>query len=77
MDGATLPLPKGRATHIYDNEVDDEDDCRCYIKSSLTGPLIEFPGTESGPKPCESAMSKSENPEKGLNRKTAMYFQWL
>jgi len=25
---------------------------RCYIKSSLTGPMVEFPGTESGPKPC-------------------------
>merc|ERR1719222_796512 len=31
---------------------------RCYIKSSLTGPMVEFPGTESGPKPCKS---KSKN----------------
>ena len=27
---------------------------RCYLKSSLTGPMVEFPGTESGPKPCKS-----------------------
>ena len=26
---------------------------RCYIKSSLTGSMIEFPGTSSGPKPCK------------------------
>ena len=31
---------------------------RCYLKSSLTGPMVEFPGTESGPKPCKS---KSKN----------------
>jgi len=25
---------------------------RCFIKSSLTGPMIEYKGTASGPKPC-------------------------
>ena len=26
--------------------------CRCYIKSSLKGTIVEFPGTESGLRPC-------------------------
>ena len=40
---------------------DDDDDLsppRCYIKSSLTGPMVEFPGTESGPKPCTGKKKK-------------------
>ena len=40
-----------------DDLCDDFDDLcfgRCYIKSSLTGTMVEFPGTESGPKPCKT-----------------------
>ena len=33
---------------------------RCYIKSSLTGPMIEFPGTESGPKPCTTTTTTKD-----------------
>ena len=37
-----------------DHDGDDLPYGRCYIKSSLTGTMIEFPGTESGPKPCKA-----------------------
>jgi len=33
---------------------------RCYIKSSLKGRMIEFPGTESGPKPCGKTSASSQ-----------------
>ena len=39
-----------------DDDGFNDDLCydRCYIKSSLTGTMVEFPGTESGPKPCKT-----------------------
>ena len=56
-----------------DDDHDDDDNVnyeifplfptRCYIKSSLTGPLIEFPGTESGPKPCSKTSASTPKSE--------------
>ena len=55
MDGVILLRPKGDDKIMMTTTTTM---IRCYIKSSLTGPMVEFPGTESGPKPCKS---KSKN----------------
>ena len=54
MDGVILLRPKGDdKIMILTTTTTTTTMIRCYIKSSLTGPMVEFPGTESGPKPCK------------------------